>query len=543
MNGSAPVTPRQAIVQKLDRLIRARYPVIAVNTAEERRFKSLIDEVLQIPIPGGAPAEPGRHFAKGLYHASRVSGLRQVAGPNVPLEGRAIPDREEPSALLDFIAEQDRGIFILFDYAPYFAGPDGLEDALLVRQLRELAMAIKPRGVTIIFCGAHFPAIASLEKEMVAYDLPLPAADEIAATLRHHLGKYDGNPRATIAVDEGTFRKLVEGLLGLTIAEAEYALDEATIVHRGLGPDALGTLLEKKRDLVARSGTLTYIPPQPADHLGGYANLRALAEMAARAMTAEARAFGIRPLKGFLLVGLPGCGKDHFTTILSSKLGRALLRCDMGSVIGGTSGTLGSSLTELKRAVAIAEVCNGILVFSEFEKAVGGLASSNRTDGGEVARTIAFLLNWMNDQERVFVCATANDISQLAPEQIRRGRFGTTVFVDLPTPADRAEIFAVHLALLGRDPAAFDLAALAGAADGFSGAEIQAAVQAALNDAFFAGAPDITTEHLAGAIRGIRPLAQVKSEEIAALRKWAADHVVIPPASPVAASAAHLAEL
>jgi hypothetical protein len=543
VNTGATITPRGAIVEKLDRLIRARYPIIAVNTAEERRFKVLMDEVLQIPTPGAAPGEPGRHFAKGLYYASRVSGLRQIAGPNVPLEGRSIPDREEPSALLDFIAEQDRGIFILLDYAAYFAGTDGQEDALLVRQLRELAMTIKPKGATIIFCGAQFPAIPSLEKEMIVYDLPLPADDEIAATLRHHLAKYEGNPRATIAVDEEIFHKLVEGLLGLTITEAEYTLDEATIVHRGLGPDALGTLLEKKRDLVARSGTLTYIPPQPVTHLGGYANLRALAEMAARAMTAEARAFGIKPLKGFLLVGLPGCGKDHFLTVLSSMLGRALLRCDMGSVIGGANGTLGSSLTEIKRAIAIAEVCNAILAFSEFEKAVGGLASSNRTDGGEVARTIAWLLNWMNDQERIFVCATANDISQLAPEQIRQGRFGTTVFVDLPSAPDRAEIFAVHLTLAGRDPAAFDLTALAEVADGFSGAEIQATVQAALNNAFFAGAPDITTVHLVSAIRGLRPLSQVKAEEIAALRKWAADHVATPLAAPVAADGAHLAEL
>jgi hypothetical protein len=449
-------TPREQIVRALDRRIRARYPLIAVRTSEERRFKHLINEVLQ---------------------------------------------------------------------------------------LRELAMAIKPRGVTVIFVGATFPEIASLEKEIAHVDLPLPAEDEIGVVLDQHVARYRDVPKATLAIDAATGRRIREALLGLTIAEAEYALDEATIVHRGLGPGAVPTILEKKREVVASSGALTYIPPQPADALGGYAELRRLAEQAAHAATPEARAFGIKPTKGFLLFGLPGCGKDYFTTILSGILGRALFRLDMGAVIGGRDGTLGSSANEIRRACQMAEVCHAILVISEFEKAVGGLQSSNRTDGGEVARTIAWLLNWMNDQDRAFVVATANDVSQLAPEQVRQGRFGRLVFVDLPTPADREAIFRVHLAAAGRDPSRFDPAALVAATEGFSGAEIAAAVQAGLGLAFFEGAPDLADDHILRAARATRPLSQVKAEEIAALRKWAHDHVVLPPAAAPQLAAPHLVEL
>ena len=526
-------TPRERIVHALDRRIRARYPLIAVGTSEERRFKHLINEVLQLRDPD-APGDPGRHFAKGLFYWSRVSGLSQVAGPHVKLgEARTIPDLEEPTALLEHIKGQDKGIFCLFDFGPYLGIP-GMEDPQLVRQLRELAMAIKPRGVTVIFVGAIFPELASLEKEISHFDLPLPDEDEIGVVLAQHVDRYRQVPKATLAIDGETGRRIGEALLGLTVAEAEYALDEATIVHRGLGPGAVPTILEKKREVVARSGALTYIPPQPPDRLGGYAELRRLAALAARAATPDARAFGIRAPKGFLLFGLPGCGKDHFTTILSGILGRALFRLDMGAVIGGRDGVLGSSANEIRRACQMAEVCHAILVISEFEKAVGGLQSSNRTDGGEVARTIAWLLNWMNDQDRAFVVATANDVSQLAPEQVRQGRFGRLVFVDLPSTDDREAIFRVHLGLAGRDPDRFDPVALAAAADGFSGAEIAAAVQDGLSAAFFEEAPDVADAHILRAIRTTRPLSQVKAEEIAALRKWAHDHVVAPPANPAA---------
>ncbi|HEU5424086.1 MAG TPA: AAA family ATPase, partial [Nitrolancea sp.] len=141
--------------------------------------------------------------------------------------------------------------------------------------------------------------------------------------------------------------------------------------------------------------------------------------------------------------------------------------------------------------------------------------------------TIATLLNWMADQQEVFVIATANDVRQLAPEQLRQGRFAQVIFVDLPTPADRAEIFRVHLAKRGRDPEGFDLAALAAASEGFSGAEIEAAVKAGLLAAFLDGARSLTTADVLARVRTIRPTSEVKREEIAELRRWAQEHLAL----------------
>ena len=155
------------------------------------------------------------------------------------------------------------------------------------------------------------------------------------------------------------------------------------------------------------------------------------------------------------------------------------------------------------------------------------MQSSARTDGGETARTIAFMLNWLAEQQEVFVVATANDVRQLAPEQVRQGRFSHVVFVDLPTLEDRAAIFAVHLGKRGRDPQAFDLEQLAQAAEGFSGAEIEAAVKAALLDAFVDGQRELATGDVLKRVRSIRPTSEVKREEIEALRRWARDHVAV----------------
>lgn len=161
------------------------------------------------------------------------------------------------------------------------------------------------------------------------------------------------------------------------------------------------------------------------------------------------------------------------------------------------------------------------------EKGMGGLHSSAHSDGGETARTIGYLLAWMAEQQEVFVFATANDVRQLAPEQIRQGRFGQVVFVDLPTPDDRRDIFRVHLAKRGREPQVFDLDELAETAEGFSGAEIEAAVTGALLDAFMDGAREVATKDVLHRVRSIRPTSEVKREEIEELRKWAREHLAI----------------
>jgi SpoVK/Ycf46/Vps4 family AAA+-type ATPase len=305
----------------------------------------------------------------------------------------------------------------------------------------------------------------------------------------------------------------VSALLGLTETEIENALAKAAIVRHGIDTEAIPLVLDEKRSVIRQSGALTYSHPEPADHLGGYAHLRRLLHEAAATFSPAARAFGVEPHKGLLLVGLPGCGKDLCKKVAASVLSRPLLDLDMGAVMGEGGGVIGSAAMSIKRALSIATTLKGILGLSEFEKGMGGLQSSARSDAGETARTIGFLLSWIAEQQDLFVFATANDVRQLAPEQIRQGRFGQIVFVDLPTPEDRAAIFNVHLARRGRNPKTFDLEQPGDAADGFSGAEIEASVKAALLDAYLDGARQLATDDVLRRVRSIRPTSDVKREE------------------------------
>jgi SpoVK/Ycf46/Vps4 family AAA+-type ATPase len=281
--------------------------------------------------------------------------------------------------------------------------------------------------------------------------------------------------------------------------------------------------LREKRDAIRRSGSLTYVEPEPPDRFAGYPALTRLLERVAASFTPEARAYGLPREKGILLVGLPGCGKDLCKRVAAAVLGLPLLDLDFAAVMGARGGVVGQAHQEVRQALQIAETVRCILGVTEFEKALGGLASSNASDGGETARTIGSFLAWMADQEEVLVFATANDVRALAPEQIRHGRFDHVLFVDLPRPAARREILAVHLRRVGRAPEAFDLAALAELTAGFSGAELAAAVKEGLALAFAAGR-EVDTVDLVRAARGIRPLSAVRAEEIEALRAWARGH-------------------
>jgi hypothetical protein len=512
-NSPQPAKPAiEALVTELDVLIRARYPLIAVSTFEELRFRRIMQAVAQLE----------RHAPKGLFLWSRTQGLRQTGGP----EDRVLPGFEDPMSILEHIAQAERGLFLLADYGDYLC-PFGQPDPQLVRTLRELAWSIKVKPVTVLFVGPSFPDIPSLEKEVKRMDLDLPDDAEVAAMLDVRLNKLAENPDLALAVDSETHEHLVQALLGLTEVEVENALAKAAITFRGIGPDVIPLILEEKRSVIRQSGALTYSHPEPADHLGGYANLRKLLQEAAVTFTPAARSYGVEPMKGLLLVGLPGTGKDLTKKIAASLLGRPLLDLDFGAVMGEGGGVIGSAAASIRRALAIASTLKGILGMSEFEKAVSGLQSSDRSDGGETARTIATLLNWMQEQQDVFVIATANDVRQLAPEQLRQGRFSQVVFVDLPTVEDRVDIFRVHLRKRGRDPEGFNLEELAALAEGFSGAEIEGAVKGALLDAFMDGAREMATVDVLLRIKSIRPTSEVKREAIEELRRWAKDHLAI----------------
>ena len=502
-------------LHELDIRIRARYPLIAINTFEEDRVReALLDLVFQ-----------DRHKEKPLYFWSRPSGLQKVADPKEGLlsSPQAIGDTEDPESLLGFIGEQKTGIFLLCDYAPYIS-PYGQEDPLLVRRLREIAWKLKSTKATILFVGPNFPELKTLEKEVTQIDLDLPKESEIEDSIELQFENLRTNG-LDISLTKETQDALQQSLLGLTAVEISNVVAKAVISCNGLNQDSINVILEEKKNVIRGSGSLTYVHPEPASNLGGYQSLRAILERAAYTFSPRAKARHVEPCKGILLVGLPGCGKDLCKRVASSITNRALLDLDFGSIMGEGGGVIGSSAMSIKRALSIAGTIKGILGISEFEKAVSGMKSSNKTDGGETARTISYLLNWMQDNQDVLVFATANDVRELESEQFRIGRFSYIHFVDLPETEDRKEIFRVHLTKRALDAEHFDLEKLVEKSKDFSGAEIEGAVKDGVLEAFIDGDRAAETRDIIKAAENITPTAQMMSEKIEEIRKWARNNI------------------
>jgi SpoVK/Ycf46/Vps4 family AAA+-type ATPase len=237
------------------------------------------------------------------------------------------------------------------------------------------------------------------------------------------------------------------------------------------------------------------------------------------AFTGEARAFGLPFPKGILMLGVQGCGKSLCAKAVSNLWQLPLLRFDMGRMFGSL---VGSSEENVRRAIAVAEsVAPAILWVDEIDKAFAGSQGSGATDGGTTARVFGTFLTWLSEKTApVFVVATANDISQLPPELLRKGRLDEIFFVDLPSPEERKDIFRIHVAKRGRDATKFDLGTLAGSSSEFSGAEIEESINSALYDAFYAR-QELTTEHVQVALSQTVPLARTMDEQINRLRSWA----------------------
>jgi SpoVK/Ycf46/Vps4 family AAA+-type ATPase len=272
-----------------------------------------------------------------------------------------------------------------------------------------------------------------------------------------------------------------------------------------------------------------YAASETISDVGGMGVLKDWLLKRAVAFTEQARAFGLPAPKGVLLLGVQGCGKSLCAKAVSSAWELPLLRFDMGRMFNSL---VGSSEENVRKAIAVAEsVAPAILWVDEIDKAFAGAQGSGATDGGTTARVFGTFLTWLSEKTTpVFVVATANDISQLPPELLRKGRLDEIFFVDLPTEEERAEIFRIHIARRGRKPDDFDINALVAASEHFSGAEIEEAIISALYDAFYAE-HDLTTDDIQQTMHQTVPLSKTMDEHLSRLRSWAegrARHASIP---------------
>jgi len=488
---------------ELEVLIRARYPLIYIQTSEEMR---ILPVVLEIASRRG----------KKAFEWSYSTGI-VAAGASIQSQKNRSAGTKDPLAALDQVLEQvEPAIFLFKDFHPFLAR----SNFAVIRKLKDIALHLKNSFKTVILVSSILEIPAELDKEITVLTFPLPTKDDLGALLDRILEDVRSLREVRIDLDGGGRDRLLQAALGLTLGEAENVFAKIIVKDARLSGEDVNEVFAEKQQIIRKSGLLEYYATtENFGNVGGLTILKDWLVKRSAAFTPEARAFGLPFPKGVLLLGVQGCGKSLCAKAISSLWQLPLLRFDMGRMFGSL---VGSSEENVRRAIAVAEsVAPAILWVDEIDKAFSGSQGSGSSDGGTAARVFGTFLTWLSEKNApVFVIATANDISHLPPELLRKGRLDEIFFVDLPGEPERADIFRVHIGRRGRFAETFDLPRLAAASADFSGAEIEEAINSALYEAFY-DASELTTEHVLTSIRQTVPLARTMDEQISRLRSWA----------------------
>ena len=403
--------------------------------------------------------------------------------------------------------------YVLLDLHPY------LSDPVVVRLLKDIAAAPMQVRSTIVLVSAHLDVPDELEHLALRFPVAFPSQDERQAIVDGVLGAWASATGVPPLVDPQARTLLIERLAGLTYGDAAAVARSVVVDDGALLADDLPRAMAAKRDLLAGDGVLSYEQDLVApDELAGM--LRFKAWLTARRPALDGTAASLRPPRGVLLLGVQGCGKSAAAKASAVLLGAPLLRLDLAAVYDKY---VGESERRLRESLAAAEALAPCVVWvDEVEKAI----ATSDGDTGASRRILGAFLTWLAEHRaRVFVVATANDISALPAELVRKGRFDEIFFVDLPDEATRAAIVTIHARAHGLALSPADAAALAAASPSFSGAELEAAVVAATYGAYARGTALAAADVLAE-VRATRPLATVMDDQVTALRAWAAPRTV-----------------
>lgn len=506
--GRVDAGERAPIADECELLVRARYPVIYVVSWEEARVEAHFRAIAQ-------------RRNKQFHVWSVTTGLREASAPSTatPAAQRGRGTTDPVDALTQVLDHKEPAIYLFFDLNAYLRC-DCPANKPVIRRLREVSRALSDSYKTLVICSPLLDIAPELQKDVTVVDFALPGAGEVGSLLDRIVDDVREHAKITVDLGAKDRESLVRAAGGLTLQEAENVFAKTIVKDGTLDGNDVSTVFAEKQQIVRKSGMLEYFEASDAlDDIGGMDELKQWLARRGTAFSDEARAFGLPAPKGVLLVGVQGCGKSLCAKAISRTWKIPLLRFDLGRVF---SSLVGSSEENVRRAIAIAEsIAPAILWIDEIEKAFAGASNSGGNDGGVSARVMGTLLTWMAEKSKpVFVMATANSISNLPPELLRKGRLDEIFFVDLPTAEDRRRIFEIHIAKRKRDPRSIDLARLGELSEGFSGAEIEQAIISSLFDAFAKGG-DLTTELLAESIRETVPLSKTMHESLAGIRAWA----------------------
>ena len=499
-------------VHDLRMLIRSFHPLIAIESVEEERLDALLTSVAdQERMP--------------LFEWSVTRGLTRA---DETLINRTTAP---PLALLQHLhGLKVEAVYWLKDLAPH------LQDNAVARQLREVGQHFGQTRATCVMTGASIVLPPDLEQMAVRYTLHLPDQDELESVVTS-VQRSLARPRAAttpataptrdVAATPGLadMTPIVRALQGLTLHQARQVVSHCVLEDGILTEAAIHRIFERKAQAIREGGLLEYYPVDDNRfELGGFDQLKAWLDRARVGFTPEAQALNLTPPRGILLLGVPGCGKSLAAKCIARQWQLPLLKLDAGRLFDKY---VGESEKNFRKAIELAESLAPIVLWvDEIEKALATSGGGGDSDGGVSRRLFAAFLTWLQEKRHeVFVVATANDITVLPPELLRKGRFDEIFFVDLPADDERGQIWTIHLRLRKQDPAQFDGRRIVEASEGFSGSEIEQAVVAGLYRALHAGRP-LDTATLLEELRQTVPLSVSRAEDITRLRTLAANRFV-----------------
>src|SRR5688572_23516168 len=482
-------------------LLASHFALIVIESREENRVLRLITEA-------SIKAVRGRNWA--IFQWTVTEGLRR-ADVDMGAPQRTV---SEPAQLLRHLkATPMAGIYVLIDFHPY------LSDPMNVRMIKDIAQGYEKVPRTIVLLSHEVTVPQELEHLTARLKLRVPTRNERAMVVQKVASTWQQANGRSVKMDPVALEQLIDNLAGLEAPDTERLARQAIFNDGAITMEDMPVVLAAKYQLLNRGGTLSYEPDTAkfAD-IGGLARLRQW--LISRQPAFDGSAPGLDAPKGVMLLGVQGCGKSLAARAAAGILNVPLLRLDFGALYSKWHGESEKNLRESLRAAEGLSPC--VLWIDEMEKAL----ASGDSDGGTSRRVLGTFLTWLAEQRaRIFVVATANDITALPPELVRKGRFDEIFFVDLPSEGARADILGIHAQKRGIKLTSQELLALARHSERFSGAELEQAIVSALYTAHSHNAP-VTARSIAQEMQATRPLAVVMAEQVQALRTWARGRTV-----------------
>jgi SpoVK/Ycf46/Vps4 family AAA+-type ATPase len=477
---------------ELTLFLKARYPVIYINTIEEDRVEYIIRKNVKT------------NLNRSIYSWDFVDGYTN--NPNN--EGFAKRNPLQALELVERLNSETPALFLLKDFNRF------LTDLSISRKLRNISRILKLQPKTIIIIGSELTIPKELQDLITILQFQLPLEDEIHQELTRLVTSLN------ITVDPELFENLTQACQGLSLERIRRVLSKIIATYKTIDSNSIGVLLSEKKQIISQTEILEYCSVnEKITNLGGLTNLKDWLNKRKTAFSLQASNYGLPTPRGLLLIGIQGTGKSLTAKAIANDWQLPLLKLDVGKLFGGI---VGESESRLRQMINLAETISPcILWIDEIDKAFTNTESKG--DSGTSNRVLATFISWLSEKTKpVFVISTANNIDLLPLEIIRKGRFDEIFFLDLPKLNEREEIFKIHLQEFRPETwKSFEYSKLAQLSESFSGAEIRQSIIEGMYQAFYENR-EVKTDDICFALKEFIPLANLETSQMSKLQSWAA---------------------